>query len=90
MIYLHVGAGPADLDKRTHGRCGFTEYIKKNYKHYDNVKIFNLGISNSSYSYLEFYYSHVDKPHYPTCSLKYEHVKNIILTQKYQNLELRQ
>ena len=98
MIYLHIGAGPADLDQRTNGRCGFTEYIKKNYKrgdkiflveanplhipklkktykHYDNVKIFNLGISNSSHSYIEFYYSHDDKPHYPTCSLKYEHVK---------------
>ena len=95
---MHIGAGPADLDSRTNGRCGFTELIKKNYKdgdkiflveanplhipnlkktykHYDNVKIFNLGISNSSKSYIELYYSHDDKPNHPTCSLKYEHVK---------------
>ena len=29
MIYLHLGAGAADLDRRANFRCGFTELIKK-------------------------------------------------------------
>ena len=38
MYFVHLGAGAGDLDKRSDLRCGFTEFIKKNYS--NNSKIF--------------------------------------------------
>ena len=32
MIFVHLGAGAGDLDEGANFRCGFTEFIKKNYK----------------------------------------------------------
>ena len=37
MIYLHLGAGAADLDRRANFRCGFTELIKKNFTNGDKI-----------------------------------------------------
>ena len=38
MFYVHLGAGAGDLDERADFRCGFTEFIKKNYS--ENSKVF--------------------------------------------------
>ena len=38
MYFVHLGAGAGDQDQRADFRCGFTEYIKKNYN--KNSKVF--------------------------------------------------
>ena len=38
MYFVHLGAGEGDLDKGADFRCGFTEFIKKNYN--ENSKVF--------------------------------------------------
>ena len=38
MFFVHLGAGAGDLDERADFRCGFTEFIKKNYN--ENSKVF--------------------------------------------------
>ena len=38
MIYVHLGAGAGDKDEGAHFRCGFTEFIKKEYN--SDSKIF--------------------------------------------------
>ena len=54
MFYVHLGAGAGDLDERADFRCGFTEFIKKNYS--ENSKVFvveanpkNIEKLNKSY-----------------------------------------
>ena len=54
MFYVHLGAGAGDLDERADFRCGFTEFIKKNYN--ENSKVFvveanpkNIEKLNKSY-----------------------------------------
>ena len=54
MFYIHLGAGAGDLDERADFRCGFTEFIKKNYS--ENSKVFvveanpkNIDKLNKSY-----------------------------------------
>jgi len=37
MIYCHLGAGAGDLDQSSNFRCGFTEFVKKNYKIGDKI-----------------------------------------------------
>jgi hypothetical protein len=37
MLYIHMGAGAGDLDPKANFRCGFTEFIKKNYKKNDII-----------------------------------------------------
>ena len=37
MIYIHLGAGAGDLDKRANLRCGFTELIKRKYQNGDKI-----------------------------------------------------
>ena len=36
-LFMHLGAGAGDLDERANFRCGFTEFVKKNYKQNDKV-----------------------------------------------------
>ena len=38
MYFVHLGAGAGDMDERSNFRCGFTEFIKKNYN--DSSKVF--------------------------------------------------
>ena len=37
MNYLFLGTGVGDLDESVNYRCGFTEFIKKNYQPKDNI-----------------------------------------------------
>ena len=51
MIYVHLGAGAGDLDEGANFRCGFTEFIKKNYK--SSNKIFLLEANPKNIPSLE-------------------------------------
>ena len=46
MIFLHLGAGAGDQDSRAKYRCGFTEFIKKNYKKNDLVYLVEANTKN--------------------------------------------
>ena len=46
MIFVHLGAGVGDLDKKTNFRCGFTEFIKKNYKSGDKIHVLEANPKN--------------------------------------------
>ena len=46
MIYLHLGAGAADLDERANFRCGFTELIKSKYNQGDKIFIVEANPAN--------------------------------------------
>ena len=48
MIFLHLGAGAGDQDSRAKYRCGFTEFIKKNYKKNDLVYLVEANTKNIS------------------------------------------
>ena len=54
MIFIHLGAGAGDLDKRANFKCGFTEFIKKNSK--INDKIFVLEANPKNISSLKMCY----------------------------------
>ena len=51
MIFVHLGAGAGDLDEGANFRCGFTEFIKKNYK--SSNKIFLLEANPKNIPSLE-------------------------------------
>lgn len=53
-IFVHLGAGAGDLDKRANFRCGFTEFIKKNYK--KNDKIFCAEVNKFNIKKLKLTY----------------------------------
>ena len=36
-VFVHLGSGAGDLDSRVNFRCGFTEFIKKNFDTNDKV-----------------------------------------------------
>tara|TARA_B100001540_G_scaffold229810_1_gene203972 strand:+ start:700 stop:861 length:162 start_codon:yes stop_codon:yes gene_type:complete len=46
MIYVHFGAGAGDLDARADYRCGFTEFIKKNYQAGDEIYLVEVNKNN--------------------------------------------
>ena len=46
MIYVHFGAGAGDLDPRANYRCGFTEFIKKNYQAGDEIYLIEVNKNN--------------------------------------------
>ena len=50
-------------------------HLKKSYKNFSNVKIYNLGISQNNEKKLIFYYTEDDAPHYQVCTSKIEHLK---------------
>ena len=98
MIFVHLGAGAGDLDEGANFRCGFTEFIKKNYKpsnkvflleanpkniptlekcyqNFQNVEIFNLGITVQNVEQLNFFFTEDDAPHYQVCSTRINHLK---------------
>tara|TARA_Y100000385_G_C12865773_1_gene539269 strand:+ start:86 stop:778 length:693 start_codon:yes stop_codon:yes gene_type:complete len=45
-IFVHLGAGVGDLDKRANFRCGFTELIKKNCTSEDNAFVVEANPKN--------------------------------------------
>ena len=51
MIFVHLGACAGDLDEGANFRCGFTEFIKKNYK--SSNKIFLLEANPKNIPSLE-------------------------------------
>ena len=46
MFFVHLGAGVGDQDKKTNFRCGFTEFIKKNYDSSSNAFIVEANPAN--------------------------------------------
>ena len=62
-IFL-VEANPANIEK-----------LKESYNDIPEVNIFNIGISSSKESRLNFYYAEEDAPHYQITSIKSEHVQ---------------
>ena len=46
MYFVHLGAGAGDLDKRADFRCGFTEFIKKNYNQNSRVFVVEANPKN--------------------------------------------
>tara|TARA_B100001175_G_scaffold314027_1_gene322626 strand:- start:705 stop:1478 length:774 start_codon:yes stop_codon:yes gene_type:complete len=46
MIFVHLGAGAGDLDRRANFRCGFTEFVKKNSKSTDKIFILEANPKN--------------------------------------------
>lgn len=46
MIFVHFGAGAGDQDPRSNFRCGFTEFVKKNYKFGDKVYAVDANSKN--------------------------------------------
>lgn len=57
MIYIHLGAGVGDLDKRSNYQCGFTKFIKKNIKPEDKILVLEANpknISNLKICYKEY------------------------------------
>ena len=46
MFFVHLGAGVGDQDKKTNFRCGFTEFIKKNYNTSSNAFIVEANPAN--------------------------------------------
>ena len=47
-IFVHLGAGAGDMDKRANFRCGFTELIKKNCLNNDKVIVVEANPKNIS------------------------------------------
>ena len=55
MYFVHLGAGAGDQDSRANFRCGFTEFIKKNY---DNTsKVFVVEANQLNIEKLKICYS---------------------------------
>ena len=57
MIFVHLGAGAADLDSGANFRCGFTEFIKKKSEPKDEIFLVEANpknISNLEASYKNF------------------------------------
>jgi FkbM family methyltransferase len=100
VIFVHLGAGAADLDISSNNICGVTEFIKnklkenekhevflieanpinieklkESYKNFNNIKIFNIGVTNNNSKKIEFYFAEDDVPHYQTCSMNFENIK---------------
>ena len=46
MYFVHLGAGAGDLDERADFRCGFTEFIKKNYNESSKVFVVEANPKN--------------------------------------------
>ena len=46
MYFVHLGAGAGDLDERSNYRCGFTEFIKKNYNESSKVFVVEANPKN--------------------------------------------
>ena len=46
MYFVHLGAGAGDLDERSNFRCGFTEFIKKNYNESSKVFVVEANPKN--------------------------------------------
>ena len=59
-----VEANPINIDK-----------LKKSWKRYKFVKIFNIAISDKNITKLKFFYSEKDAPHYQLFSTNINHVK---------------
>ncbi len=51
------------------------EKLKKCYKNFKNINIFNFAISTENTDKLAFYYTENDAPHYQVCSSDINHVK---------------
>tara|TARA_Y100000389_G_scaffold58899_1_gene54874 strand:+ start:432 stop:1145 length:714 start_codon:yes stop_codon:yes gene_type:complete len=47
-IFVHLGAGAGDMDKRANFRCGFTEFIKKNCSDIDKAFVIEANPKNIS------------------------------------------
>ena len=54
MYFVHLGAGAGDQDQRAEFRCGFTEFVKKNYN--KNSKVFVLEANPLNIEKLKFFY----------------------------------
>ncbi len=54
MYFVHLGAGAGDQDPRSNFRCGFTEFIKKQYN--DKSKVFVVEANLLNIEKLEFCY----------------------------------
>jgi len=46
MNFVHLGAGAGDLDEGANFRCGFTEFIKRNYNKNSNIFIVEANPKN--------------------------------------------
>jgi FkbM family methyltransferase len=79
QIFL-VEANPANIEK-----------LKKCWKDYKNVKIFNHAIvpDNVNNDALDFFYSEDDRPHYQTFSLKIEHIKKHYPTSQIKKIKIK-
>ena len=58
MYFVHLGAGAGDQDQRADFRCGFTEFIKKNYN--KNSKAFVLEANPLNIEKLKFCYKNFE------------------------------
>tara|TARA_Y100001970_G_scaffold273251_1_gene371167 strand:- start:1083 stop:1787 length:705 start_codon:yes stop_codon:yes gene_type:complete len=58
MYFVHLGAGAGDQDQRAEFRCGFTEFVKKNYN--KNSKVFVLEANPLNIEKLKFCYKNFE------------------------------
>ncbi len=75
MIFIHLGAGAGDLDKRANFKCGFTEFIKKNSQ--PNDKIFVLEANPKNISRLKMCYKNFSNVNIYNLGISLNNEKNL-------------
>ena len=65
------------------------EKLKESYINFQNVEIFNLGISLDQSDQIKFYYAENDAPHFQVTSVKKEHVEKHYPGKEIKNFSVK-
>ena len=65
------------------------EKLKESYINFQNVEIFNLGISLDQSDQIKFYYAENDAPHFQVTSVKKEHVEKHYPGEEIKNFSVK-